>query len=37
MLIRKENTDRGGLLGIWKIDESREELLQLLQIGRAHV
>lgn len=30
MLIRKEYTDCGGLLGIWKIDESREELLLLL-------
>lgn len=30
MLIRKEHTDHGGLLGIWKMDESREELLQLL-------
>lgn len=30
MLIRREHTDGGGLLGIWKMDESREELLQLL-------
>ncbi|OJV90938.1 MAG: hypothetical protein BGO34_21845 [Bacteroidia bacterium 44-10] len=29
MLIRREHTDSGGLLGIWKIDESRGELLQL--------
>jgi len=29
MLIRKEHTDGGGLLGIWKMDESRESLLQL--------
>ena len=27
MLIRKEHTDTGGLLGIWKMEESREELL----------
>lgn len=30
MLIREENTDEGGLLGIWRMDESHEELLQLL-------
>lgn len=30
MLIRKEHTDGGGLLGIWKMDESCEELLLLL-------
>lgn len=30
MLIRREHTDSEGLLGIWKMDESREELLQLL-------
>lgn len=30
MLIRREHTDNGGLLGIWKMDESRAELLQLL-------
>lgn len=29
MLIRKEHTKDGGLLGIWKIEETREELLQL--------
>lgn len=29
MLIRKEHTEDGGLLGIWKMDETREELLQL--------
>lgn len=29
MLIRKEHTDGGALLGIWKMDESRETLLQL--------
>lgn len=27
MLIRKEHTHSGGLLGIWKLEESREELL----------
>ena len=30
MLIRREHTDSGGLLGIWKMDESRERLLLLL-------
>ncbi|WP_298646685.1 4'-phosphopantetheinyl transferase family protein [uncultured Proteiniphilum sp.] len=30
MLIRREHTACGGLLGIWKMDESREELLLLL-------
>ncbi|WP_294080633.1 4'-phosphopantetheinyl transferase family protein [Proteiniphilum sp. UBA5384] len=30
MLIRKEHTDGGGILGIWKMDESHETLLQLL-------
>jgi phosphopantetheinyl transferase len=29
MQIRKEYIDGGGLLGIWKMDESREELLTL--------
>ncbi|HBG56830.1 4'-phosphopantetheinyl transferase family protein [Proteiniphilum sp. UBA1028] len=29
MLIRKEHTENGGLLGIWKMEEDREELLQL--------
>lgn len=29
MLIRKEHTDGGGLLGIWKMVESHEELLRL--------
>jgi phosphopantetheinyl transferase len=29
MLIRKEHTDGGALLGIWRMDESRETLLQL--------
>jgi len=29
MLIRKEHTGDGGLLGIWKMEETREELLQL--------
>ena len=29
MLIRKEHTENGGLLGIWKMDETREDLLQL--------
>ena len=29
MLIRKEHTENGALLGIWKMDESKEELLQL--------
>lgn len=29
MLIRKEHTGDGGLLGIWKMVETREELLQL--------
>lgn len=29
MLIRKEYTEDGGLLGIWKMEETREELLQL--------
>ena len=27
MLIRKEHTDTGGLLALWKMEESREELL----------
>ena len=27
MLIRKEHTDEGGLLAIWEMEESREELL----------
>lgn len=30
MLTRKEHIGNGGLLGIWSMDESREELLQLL-------
>ena len=30
MLIRREHSDSEGLLGIWKMDESREELLRLL-------
>lgn len=30
MLIRREHTDSGGLLGIWKMNESHEELLQIL-------
>lgn len=30
MLIRKENTGNGGVLGIWKTDESCDELLRLL-------
>ncbi|MDR0422700.1 MAG: 4'-phosphopantetheinyl transferase superfamily protein [Proteiniphilum sp.] len=29
MQIRREHIDSGGLLGIWKMDESREELLML--------
>jgi Phosphopantetheinyl transferase len=29
MLIRKEHIDTGGLLGVWRMDESREELLRL--------
>lgn len=29
MLIRREHIDSGGLLGIWKMNESREELLML--------
>jgi len=29
MLIRKEYSDTGGLLGIWKMEESREALLHL--------
>ena len=33
MLIRKEHTDKGGLLGIWKMDESREELLHLFPVN----
>lgn len=32
MLIRKEYTDTGGLLGIWKMDESREALLHLFPV-----
>ncbi|MFA5650097.1 MAG: 4'-phosphopantetheinyl transferase superfamily protein [Proteiniphilum sp.] len=28
MLIRKEHIENGGLLGIWRIEESREELLE---------
>jgi len=34
MLIRKEHTEDGGLLGIWKMDETREELLQLFPVHR---
>jgi phosphopantetheinyl transferase len=30
MLFRQQHTSNGALLGIWKIEESREELLQLL-------
>lgn len=30
MLIRREHTDNGGLLGIWHMEESKEELLSLL-------
>ncbi|MEA4916670.1 4'-phosphopantetheinyl transferase family protein [Proteiniphilum sp.] len=30
MLIRREHIDNEGLLGIWKMDESCEELIQLL-------
>lgn len=30
MLIRREHTEGGGLLGIWKMDESCQTLLQLL-------
>lgn len=29
MLIRHENTVEGGLIGIWKMEESREDLLKL--------
>lgn len=29
MLIRKEHTKNGALLGIWKMEETKEELLQL--------
>ncbi|MBK5194527.1 MAG: 4'-phosphopantetheinyl transferase superfamily protein [Proteiniphilum sp.] len=29
MLIRKEHSDTGGLLGIWKMDETREALIHL--------
>ncbi len=29
MLIRKEHTTDGALLGVWKMDESKEELLEL--------
>src|SRR5690554_4531156 len=28
MLIRKDHINSGGLLGIWKMEESREELLE---------
>ena len=32
MLIRKEFTDKGCVLGIWKITESRDELLDMLSL-----
>lgn len=32
MLIRKEFTDKGCLLGIWKITETRDELLAMLSL-----
>jgi len=30
MLIRKQHTPEGALIGVWKMEESRDELLQLL-------
>lgn len=33
MLIRREHTDCGGVLGIWKMNESRDELWRLLPGG----
>lgn len=33
MLIRKEHTSNNGLLGLWKITENKEELLQLFPDG----
>ena len=36
MLIRKEYTDSGGLLGIWKMEESREALIRLFPVHLRH-
>lgn len=36
MLIRKEHIDTGGVFGIWKMEETKDELLRLFPEGLQH-